>query len=213
MIGRRASVARMRYWGHPRCSEAHGGEIMGAAARAGDKDAMRSTAKLIITMDLESLRSGDEDGGYAVTATGRVMDAGTARRFACSADLIPAVLGGDSAPLDVGRQERAFAGGLRAAIILRDKQCTFPGMGAPPHGAKRGGGRTRPPGWCEGHHIIPWWAGGETTVSNGALLCVRHHHVVHSRGYLANVTPTGVIWDLTPGRMAELRPHGRDDAA
>ncbi len=174
-------------------------EIVGAAARAGGAGAMRSTAKVIVTMGLASLLRRLDNAGYAVTATGRTIDAGTARQWACAAELIPAVLGPDGAPMDVGREVRTFTGGLRTAIILRDRHCTFPGC-------------DRPPGWCEGHHIVPWWAGGETSKDNGTLLCARHHHVVHSRGYLAEVTDTGVIWDLTPGRMQHL-PAVADDAA
>ncbi len=168
-------------------------EIIGAAARADDRDAARATARVTVTMGLESLLQRLDDSGFAVTDGHRSLDAGAARRLACSAEIIPAVLGTDGAPMDVGRAERTFTGSLRTAIVLRDRQCTFPGC-------------DRPPGWCEGHHIVPWWAGGETAKHNGTLLCSRHHHVVHSRGYLANVTESGVEWDLTPGRMQHLTP-------
>ncbi len=166
-------------------------EIVGAAARVDDRDGVRASAKVIVTMGLESLLERLDGGGYAVTEADRSIDAGTARRWACCADLIPAVLDTDGAPMDVGQTARTFTGPLRTAIVLRDRQCTFPGC-------------DRPPGWCEGHHVIPWWAGGTTRKDNGTLLCSRHHHVVHSRGYLATITDTGVEWDLTPGRMQHL---------
>ena len=67
-------------------------------------------------------------------------------------------------------------------------------------------GRDRPPGWCEAHHITPWWAGGPTTTGNGTLLCKRHHTIVHTQGYLATITDNGVVWDLTPDRMNNLPP-------
>ncbi|TWP36363.1 HNH endonuclease signature motif containing protein [Leekyejoonella antrihumi] len=174
-------------------------EIVGAAARCTDADAMRSTAKVIVTMGLDALLRRLGNGGFGVTATGEVLDATTARRLACSADLIPVVLGGDGQPLDVGREVRTFTGGVRTAIIVRDKHCSFPGC-------------DRPPGWCEAHHVIPWWAGGQTRKDNGTLLCSRHHHIVHARGYLAKVTDTGVVWDLTPDRMSNLPPQRRDAA-
>lgn len=169
-------------------------ELVGAAARVDERHGARATAKITVTMGLETLLERLDGGGYAVTEGGRSIDAGTARRLACSAEVIPAVLGSAGAPMDVGRTERTFTGALRAAIVLRDMKCTFPGC-------------DRPPGWCEAHHVIPWWAGGVTAKSNGVLLCSRHHHVVHSRGYLATVTDTGVEWDLTPGRMQHLTPH------
>ncbi len=170
-------------------------ELVGAAARVDERDAARATAKVVVTMGLETLLERLDGAGYAVTEADRSIDAGTARRLACNANLIPAVLGSDGAPMDVGRVERTFTGSLRAAIVLRDRHCTFPGC-------------DRPPSWCEGHHIIPWWAGGDTAKTNGTLLCSRHHHVVHSRGYLATVTESGVEWDLTPGRMQQLSAAG-----
>ncbi|TWP35534.1 HNH endonuclease signature motif containing protein [Leekyejoonella antrihumi] len=175
-------------------------EIVGAAARCTDADAMRSTAKVIVTMGLDALLRRLGNGGFAVTATGQVLDAATARRLACSADLIPVVLGSDGQPLDVGRQERLFTGAVRTAIIVRDKHCSFPGC-------------DRPPGWCEAHHVIPWWAGGQTLKDNGTLLCSRHHHVVHAKGYMARVSVTGVTWDLAPGQMPKEPPGTLADTA
>ncbi|PYI37456.1 hypothetical protein CVS30_09825, partial [Arthrobacter psychrolactophilus] len=32
---------------------------------------------------------------------------------------------------------------------------------------------------CEAHHIIPWQHGGETNINNAALLCSRHHSLLH----------------------------------
>ena len=116
------------------------------------------------------------------------LDAGTLRRLACDADLIPAVLGTESEPLDVGRARRLFTGALRTAIIHRDQGCTFPGC-------------DRPPDWCDAHHVIPWWAGGETSLTNAALLCARHHTIVHRDLLTATASTTGVTWDPTPGLM------------
>ena len=165
------------------------------------------TAKLLITLDYNTLYEGlrkagrvsqhdsDTTGpapaylpGVGRTTGGDYLDAGTLRRLACDADLIPAVLGTESEPLDVGRARRLFTGGLRTAIIHRDQGCTFPGC-------------DRPPDWCDAHHVIPWWAGGHTTLTNAALLCARHHTVVHRDLLTATVSTTGVTWDLTPGLM------------
>ncbi|UIJ34022.1 HNH endonuclease signature motif containing protein [Allobranchiibius sp. GilTou73] len=176
------------------------------------------TAKILVTLDLNTLyeglretgrlsQHGSDDGGFAPTylpgigrtTDGDHLDAGTLRRLACDADLIPAVLGTESEPLDVGRAKRLFTGGLRTAIIHRDKHCTFPGC-------------DRPPDWCDAHHVRPWWAGGETTLSNAALLCARHHTIVHRDLLTAQVTTTGVTWDLTPGLMPTRPGHQRPAA-
>ncbi|XAS75323.1 DUF222 domain-containing protein [Dermatophilaceae bacterium Sec6.4] len=167
-------------------------------------------AKLVVTLDYNTLVVGlqgtghlDEAGhptdptylpGIGRTSDGQLLDAGTLRRLACDADLIPMVLGGASEPLDVGRAKRLFTGALRAAIIHRDQGCTFPDC-------------DRPPDWCDAHHVIPWWCGGETTRSNAALLCARHHTIVHRDLLMADVTATGVTWDLTPGLMPKMAGH------
>jgi hypothetical protein len=75
------------------------------------------------------------------------------------------VLGGNSAPLDVGRAERLVTDEVRAALIARDRGCVFPGCDAPPSR-------------CEAHHIIPWWAGGVTALHNLVLLCHSHHPII-----------------------------------
>ncbi|NYJ73792.1 HNH endonuclease signature motif containing protein [Allobranchiibius huperziae] len=178
------------------------------------------TAKILVTLDYNTLYEGlrnagrlddlSENGsqetrsaptylpGIGRTTDGEHLDAGTLRRLACDADLIPVFLGGESEPLDVGRAKRLFTGGLRTAIIHRDQHCTFPGC-------------DRPPDWCDAHHVRPWWAGGETRLTNAALLCARHHTIVHRDLLIATATPTGVTWNLTPGLMP-TRP-GREPAA
>ncbi|NYJ74340.1 HNH endonuclease signature motif containing protein [Allobranchiibius huperziae] len=175
------------------------------------------TAKILVTLDYNTLYEGLQEAGWigqhdpnnrqspptylpgiGHTTDGEYLDAGTLRRLACDADLIPTVLGTDSEPLDVGRAKRLFTGGLRTAIIHRDRHCTFPGC-------------DRPPDWCDAHHVTPWWAGGETTLTNAALLCARHHTIVHRDLLSAHVTTTGVTWDPTPGLMP-TRPS-RDPAA
>lgn len=156
----------------------------GAKALTG-KGCPAGGATVLVTMGLAALTAGV---GGASSPTGDVLDAGAARRLACNANLIPVVLGGPSEPLDVGREVRLVTGGLRVAVLLRDGGCTFPGC-------------DRPPGFCEVHHVTPWWTGGDTSLINSALLCTRHHHTVHRRGYLATVSSTGVTWHLIPGRM------------
>src|SRR6478672_5974896 len=68
-----------------------------------------------------------------------------------------------------------------AALWARDKGCTFPGC-------------SRPPTWCHAHHVRHWADGGQTSLANSALLCGRHHTIVHQRDLTATVTDTGVTW-------------------
>ena len=103
--------------------------------------------------------------------------------MACDAAIIPAVLGSKGQVLDLGRTTRLVTAKQFLALALRDRGCTFPGC-------------SRPPGWCHGHHVTSWLDGGPTDPPNLALLCPRHHTIVHQRDYTATVTDTRVTWHL-----------------
>ena len=119
--------------------------------------------QVIITLDVESLRSGL--GHASLLATGETISPQAARRLASDCDLIPAVLGEGSAIPDLSRTKRLVTGRLRTALWVRDQGCVFPGC-------------DRRPRDCEAHHIIPWWCGGQTSLDNCALLCPHHHRLI-----------------------------------
>lgn len=103
-----------------------------------------------VTLPWDALRTGL---GTATLDYGQLISAATARRIACDCKLTPVVLRGDSDPLDVGRAQRSIPLCIRRALVARDRGCCFPGC-------------DRPPGLCEGHHIVYWAEGGETSVDN-----------------------------------------------
>jgi hypothetical protein len=47
--------------------------------------------------------------------------------------------------------------------------------------------------------VTHWVDGGATDVGNAALLCGRHHTIVHRDRLTADVTQAGVHWDRRPG--------------
>ena len=98
--------------------------------------------------------------------TGDQITAAQARRLACTAKILPVVLGGDSLPLDLGRTRRLYTPAQRKALLIRDRTC-------------RGEGCDVPGTWCEAHHLDPWHAGGRTDLADGVLLCSHHHHQAH----------------------------------
>lgn len=131
-------------------------------------------ATMLVTVDEATLRGATDRVG--VTEHGTSISAGELRRLACGARILPAIMDGDSRVLDLGREKRTHTPAQRRAIAHRDQGCAFPGC-------------DRPPGWCETHHIIPWAVGGPTTVDDGVLLCSRHHHEVHNRGWHLRLDP------------------------
>lgn len=134
-------------------------------------------ATVVVTMDLESLL-----GGLAAASldTGGRISAGEARRLACRAGMVPAVLGGKSQVLDLGRKTRSHTEPQRIALALRDGGCTATGC-------------DWPPGMCHAHHDVPWHQGGDTDVKTGRLLCPRHHALAHDNRYATNPTAHGKL--------------------
>ena len=170
--------------------------LLRRAVAAGDEVGRTNRTTLLLTMDLESLKAGV---GAATTVGG--LDAGThlapetVRRLACDASVIPVVLGGRGEVLDWGMERRFFTPAQIRRLWLRDGGCTYPGCDAPPQ-------------WTDAHHLLHWTDHGPSDVGNGALLCERHHTIVHTRRYAGRVVRDGhrerVEWDLTRGSYDDL---------
>ncbi len=154
-------------------------ELIGRAVAAPLGVTRTPRTKLVVTMSLEALL--DRLRGAGLADNDEVLSAATVRRLACEAEVIPMVLGGPSQSLDIGREDRYFTPAQRLALAQRDHGCSYPGCSVPPQ-------------WCEAHHVVHWLHGGTTDLSNGALLCGRHHTIVHQLGVTAIVTPSDVIW-------------------
>ena len=136
-----------------------------------------NATQLVITLPLGDLLSGL---GVGTLPDGDPISAGQARRLACTADLIPAVLGTDSEPLDLGRTTRLFTPAQRKALMIRDRHCKADGCDIPAT-------------FCEAHHLNPWARGGKSDLTNGVLLCSFHHHRIHDDAYLHQRHPDGTI--------------------
>ncbi len=142
---------------------------------------------VVVTVSLDALRSdlgtaellggGTVPGGETPEV---VITAAEARRLACTADLVPAVLGGPSEVLDLGRSRRLFSAAQRKALVIRDRQCRAEGCDVPGT-------------WCEAHHWLPWSRGGRTDLADGVLLCHHHHQRVHDPRFTADRLPNGDV--------------------
>ena len=155
-------------------------EMVRRAAAAGGSAPATAKAALFVTMNYEDLK---QRTGAGTTLTGELLAPETVRKVACDAAIIPVVLGTRSEVLDLGRTTRLVTPKQLQALWLRDRGCTFPGC-------------SRPPSWCDAHHVWHWCDGGPTDMSNLALLCPRHHTIVHQKGHTATVTAFGVTWHL-----------------
>lgn len=174
------------------------------------------TFHAVVRIDLDDLRSeldahtgscGDTGAGHATAALDGIeanVSAGMARRMAAAAGIIPAVMGGDSLPLDLGRTQRHFSTAQRTALIERDGGCAAPGCMATP-------------AWGDAHHIGSWASGGPTNLANGVMLCTSHHHRVHDNGWQirieaedpAHPNSRQVPWFYPPNEWVRLDPKHR----
>ena len=154
--------------------------------------------RIVITLAYETLAGVAAQAGVLggqLTATGEPVPAGVLRQLLCDADLLPAVLGGASEVLDVGRTRRLVTPPIRTALALRAQGCIFPGC-------------DKPPQHCHAHHLTPWWAGGRTSLSNLVLACAHHHGIIEP-GH----DPTADRWHARVGDdgTAEVIPPLRVD--
>ncbi|UCZ60409.1 HNH endonuclease [Mycolicibacterium phocaicum] len=134
--------------------------LLDIAARGGDVASAPRTQLLVTvpanTPDLATL----EFIGSISTMT---LD-----RLTCDTAVTTIIVDGEQVPLDIGREKRLFPPHLRKALYLRDGGCIKCGA---------------PPGRTHAHHIVHWTHHGETSLSNGCLLCPACHANVHHDGW------------------------------
>lgn len=150
--------------------------FLGAASEPSFTGAPRT---VIVTMDLETLEGRLRE--QLIALPGGRISAETARRLACDAAIIPAVLGGNGEILDIGQAGHEFSAAVRRAAWIRDGgRCAFPKC------------RNR---CLELHHIIFRRHGGDAGLHNAAWLCAYHHWLVHEGGWtLARAPHGGYLW-------------------
>ncbi len=135
---------------------------------------------VMVTIDHDSLAERLGASGVA-TMDDQPISAMAVRRLACTATIIPVVLGGDSEVLDLGRARRLFSRAQRKALRLIHQRCRARGC------------RVKAT-WTEAHHLRqPWVTGGATDLADGTLLCCFHHHRAHDPRYETRVHPDGDI--------------------
>ena len=139
-------------------------------------DAGGTPATVVITIDIEDLLN---KTGYAVVSDGTLIRTEEALRLADQAELYFAAVNAHGVVLSLGRTRRIATLGQTAALITRDKGCSFPACDTAPE-------------WSERHHIRPWVDGGMTDVDNLTLLCRYHHHNFATRGWTCALNSDGL---------------------
>jgi hypothetical protein len=134
-------------------------------------------ATIVVTLQHKQLV---QDLAAAGVDTGHETSPGDARRIACNAGILPAILNGQSLPLDLGRSKRLFTEAHRVALATKHTTCAA-------HGCQR------PYAWCELHHAAPWATGGATNLEKAIPLCGWHHRRIHDPAYGHERQPDGTL--------------------
>ena len=142
---------------------------------------------MVVQVTKESLESGV--GAATCHGLSGPISIGALRQMAVDLAVIPAVMGGSSLPLDLGRATRCFTPAQRIAIALRDKGC-----------AKCGAPVNR----CDVHHIKFWSLEGLSDINNGLMLCVGCHHRLHDFGWIVEIID-GEVWFIPPATTDPAR--------
>jgi Domain of unknown function (DUF222)/HNH endonuclease len=160
--------------------------------RAGQlPDAGGTPVTLLITLTDQQLAT---PTGYAHTEHGELLSAATAIRLADQAALTTCLLSATGGILDYGTTRRLATPTMRLALAARDRGCSFPGC-------------TIPPSWCQTHHVIPWRAGGPTSLDNLTLLCGQHHRSFDQAGWTCRMHNGSPHWQPPPWLDPDQTPR------
>ena len=132
-------------------------------------------ATVVVLMPLETLMGGLK---AARLDTGETISPGLARRLACEAAIIPAVLGGKSQVLDLGHRTPVPQRGPADRQDHRGRRLRDRGL------------RLATRHDCHMHHPIPWSQGGRTD-RDAIMICPPHHARAHDPRYTMTKLPTG----------------------
>jgi hypothetical protein len=160
-----------------------------AAGSAGDRFMVH------VHTDMETLKA-EGTGGEAKLEGGGNIAAETARRVCCDAGVVHWLDDATGEPLNIGRKSRSIPPAIRRALQRRSGGCCFPGC---THDR-----------FVDAHHIVHWADGGETSMENLALLCRRHHRLVHEGGFGIRRSIDGeLVFSDPAGGIIPTGPAGR----
>ncbi|HEY5383960.1 MAG TPA: DUF222 domain-containing protein [Acidimicrobiales bacterium] len=178
-----------------RVCDALTGIVSSSNAGASSEGATVSPNLVVVHVPLEALV---DDAVEATELAGELerdglIDCETVQRLACDATIAIAVDDDAGHTMYEGRARRFPTDAQRREVMRRDRHCRFPGCTNVT--------------FTNVHHIVPWEPGGKTDLDNLALMCLHHHHVVHSNGWSMSGSPNEELQFAGPsGRPMASRP-------
>lgn len=177
----------------------------------GQATAGEVSAEVLLTVTPETLLGGGDEPGwlehYGPVSAEHARSIASGPPTSCTApDISATVLAGariwirrvltdpiTGVAVDVDQRRRLFDGTLRRLITIRDRECRGPFCAAPIR---------------EVDHVIPFVAGGPTSIGNGQGVCQRNNQLKELPGWtvtrgkkpgeLITSTPTGHTYRTTP---------------
>jgi Domain of unknown function (DUF222) len=159
---------------------------------ASKRDGSGPRPTLIIRASVDTL-AGTRGVPAGELEAGGTVPAETVLRYACDS-AITRITGAGELDHELSRASRTIPPSTRRALEARGRTWVFPGC-------------RRPPGWCDGHHLVWWTRGGQTSLPNLALLCRPHHRLVHEGGW--SLTRTRNEWRAAPPAKIAMKPFAR----
>ena len=163
--------------------------------RSSGRGATSSPYFVVAHVPLEALV--DESGG-ATELAGELERDGlisceAVQRIACDATIAIGVDDDVGHTMYEGRARREPTDAQRREVMRRDRHCRFPGCTNAT--------------FTNTHHVVPWRPAGNTDLHNLALLCLHHHHLVHSDRWKMTGDANQELTFVGPsGRIMTSRP-------
>ena len=166
----------------------------GASGRAGTT----SPYVVVVHTALDTLL--DEEGETSELAgdleRGGLISTEVLRRIACDATIVIGVDDDVGHTMYEGRAQREPTDAQRREVMRRDRHCRFPGCTNAT--------------FTNIHHVLAWKPGGTSDLHNLALVCLHHHHLVHSKGWTMTGNANEQLTFVGPsGRVMTSRPSPR----
>ncbi|MBA3801657.1 MAG: DUF222 domain-containing protein [Acidimicrobiia bacterium] len=163
-----------------RSSEQLACDALGDLVAGGHAAKRPGRAEIIVHVDHDTLRDGLHSRSIHHDNNGQPLTPAAIRRLACDAGIIPVLLGGDTIPLDVGRESRTATPDQRRALAAVYDDCAITGCGVPyAH--------------CQVHHTVEWNDHGFTDLEVLVPICGKHHHLVHDHHWRMSLDPHRVL--------------------
>jgi hypothetical protein len=171
----------------------------------GGGDGVDRVPEITVLVDHDTLVDRLHAHSLCETDQGTPLPVSTVRRLCCDAEIVPVMLNGKGQALEAGRSARTATRPQRQALRAMHRTCGHPTCSVPFDATRI-------------HHLVPWYQGGTTDITNLLPACDPHHHLVHEGGWTVTMTPDRIATWTRPdgtvfhiGTTIDRAPHGITD--